>query len=1723
MKNIFKKFSLIALAFMLGLGQSLTCLCKASDNGLRHGRICPPSYPNPAKYILLNSINFTPQVNLFNGEQDLLVEILTKSKVKKIELQFVHDELETAKNSIKFGNNLGNGNNVQLQLASNLSALKSKNPEPLPEKLANRKCRGSIFNPKESFIPEASNRRTAVLEAQQVEDTLAYSASLSFDDAKELGDWRLKLRITDYKGKQFSYTKQELSKLNIAHLLKVVNEEPEADTEEGFSAIDLPEHSETSGDLLEGATELFSNQPGLDTEIIDESLETIVRGYVFDHEHKPLAGVKVTIHKHDEYGYTKTAANGEFNMLVNGGERYTISYKLPGCLVVQRTVDVPLRDIWVTEDICLTSLDTQGTQINLNSSNMQVAESSMSSDEDGDRHAMLMIPPQTHASMTLADGSKQNINTATLRATEYTVGENGPAAMPGTLPATSAYTYALELSLDEAIAAGATNVEFDHALPFYVENFLNFPTGEVVPVGYYNRETSQWVPSENGRIVEILDIVNGKAILDVEGNGTEASQEDLDKHGISNQELLELGSSYQVGQSLWRVPIEHFTPWDCNWPYGPPADALAPPAESPESDDENNPDDPCKETGSIIECESQTLGEEIPITGTNLNLVYKSDRMPGRTTGRTIRIKLADDREIPGSLQGIELTILVAGRKIVKKFPGTRDSDYLFEWDGKDVYGRTLYGSVPVHIDIDYLYNIQYYSSSEEFERSFALPTREPLESPSRVIGQRGSQSIKLSKSYTKRVTNLNVNKKLGLGGWSLSRHHFYNPFNRTLLKGNGEIVSPKNTASVMKLIHNSNYNSSNLDEFIIGEDGKYYVLNRNSGEVWMLNRNGEREEVYGRGSSTDLGIHAKDFSFKDLSGLALADNGDIYVAGHIDSADSAMIWRIDKDTRQVYLYAGSDSEGFDSPDGTLALGATLDSEIFEIRFGRDACLYYSDFNRVRKIDQNGLLQTVAGKKSGGSFDEDIPATEADLYHINSFTFARNGDLYLIDNKRIRKVSQDGLIKTIAGERNTRGDRGDGGPALNALFDFPYNLVMDNNSNLYVDDSSKNHKIRVIDSSGNINKFVGVGGPYPFSSINAERDGKSTLETYITLIHGMYIDKTGALYIVENTSGSRDFIFKVDLPLPGYGDDNIVIPSSNGSEYYVFNKNGRHLFTKDSLTHATIEQFNYDEEGYLNSIQDSFANKTVIEREGKEIRAVVSPYGLRTEVNLDSDGYIASVVNPENETYQITYNAKGLLKTFTNPRGNTSKMKYDFKGRLTEDKDAEGGSWSLSRLFKKRGNFKVTMESAMGKKIVHDIKKNPDGTVDRSVTKSGSNRVNKLKNKRNNSSILTKADGTVIERVNGGDARFGMLAPIASKIVTTLPSGLKNTTETFTSAEFGSRKDISTMQSFSETRDINDRRFRSTYTAATKTLTNISANSRVEKFTYGDKGELILHTKNGYPDTHYSYDEKGKVQTITVGKDDNTRVTEFHYDDNGYLNQLIDAEGNTVDFDRDQIGRVESEQVNQTQAVEYGYDENSNLIGLTPPEKQEHAFDFTKVDLVEAYKPPSAANTGTNEINYEYDLDKKLTKITLADSKEIKYSYDDNEEYLTKIELERGDIELDYYKSGQLKSITAPGSEAINLEYDGFLLTKYDLDGTIDKDINMTYNNNFQLSSRAIEGFDPVVYEYDLDGVLTQVDDLDIRISIFQQDKLLVTICRTTEMKLNIMISLSLSTLKLSS
>ena len=166
-------------------------------------------------------------------------------------------------------------------------------------------------------------------------------------------------------------------------------------------------------------------------------------------------------------------------------------------------------------------------------------------------------------------------------------------------------------------------------------------------------------------------------------------------------ERQQLATLYAVGQTLWRVPIPHFSPpWDLNLAYGPPTPS-GPPGPPPPFPGPNGPG-PCQQPqSSTIECQRQSLGEDLAVAGTPYSLHYESDRQQGREP--QLEIPLTGP-SLLGTVLNVVLQVSVAGRSFVQTFPAQANQTTTFGWDGRDAYGRLLQGGQPIAVQIGNTY-----------------------------------------------------------------------------------------------------------------------------------------------------------------------------------------------------------------------------------------------------------------------------------------------------------------------------------------------------------------------------------------------------------------------------------------------------------------------------------------------------------------------------------------------------------------------------------------------------------------------------------------------------------------------------------------------------------------------------------------------------------------------------------------------------------------------------------------------------------------------------------------------------------------------------------------------------------------------------------------------------------------------------------------------------------
>jgi sugar lactone lactonase YvrE len=263
---------------------------------------------------------------------------------------------------------------------------------------------------------------------------------------------------------------------------------------------------------------------------------------------------------------------------------------------------------------------------------------------------------------------------------------------------------------------------------------------------------------------------------------------------------------------------------------------------------------------------------------------------------------------------------------------------------------------------------------------------------------------------------------------------------------------------------------------------------------------------VAGNGSATyagDGGL-AANASLQFPTGIAFDATGNLYIADY----DNNRIRKVDTNGI-ITTVAGKSTVGY-SGDGGAATNASLYNP-YGVALDAFGNLYNADLgnNRIRRVNTNGIITTVAGKSSSGYSGDGGAATNASLYRPSGVALDAYGNLYIADynNNRIRRVDTSGIITTVAG-KSSSGYSGEGGAATNASLYYPYGVALDAYGNLYIADLD-NNRIRRVDTSGIITTVAGK------SSSGYSGDGGAATNASLYYPYGVALDAYGNLYIAD--------------------------------------------------------------------------------------------------------------------------------------------------------------------------------------------------------------------------------------------------------------------------------------------------------------------------------------------------------------------------------------------------------------------------------------------------------------------------------------------------------------------------------------------------------------------------------------------------------------------------------
>ncbi|MBL8292726.1 MAG: SMP-30/gluconolactonase/LRE family protein [Bryobacterales bacterium] len=291
----------------------------------------------------------------------------------------------------------------------------------------------------------------------------------------------------------------------------------------------------------------------------------------------------------------------------------------------------------------------------------------------------------------------------------------------------------------------------------------------------------------------------------------------------------------------------------------------------------------------------------------------------------------------------------------------------------------------------------------------------------------------------------------------------------------------------------------------------------------------GQRLPFPGQGST------ATDVRFVLPQDVAVDSSGNIYVS---DSYYDRVL-RITP-AGAVSTFAGSET-GFGG-DGGVPSAAQFNG-VFGIAFSPAGELHICDSRngRVRKISRDGnTITTVAGTGSVQANGDGGPATQAALGNPRSIVFDSAGNYYISDtlNHVVRKVDQAGVITTVAGTAGRRGFGGDGAAATSALLQVPAGLAVDAQNNLYIADSLNNRIRRVTTQNGRIETFAGTG-VQGFAGSNSPA---ASAQFYQPL--DLAFNRNGDLFIADRNNGRIRRIRGGTITTVAGGGSNRAVPGS---------------------------------------------------------------------------------------------------------------------------------------------------------------------------------------------------------------------------------------------------------------------------------------------------------------------------------------------------------------------------------------------------------------------------------------------------------------------------------------------------------------------------------------------------------------------------------------------------
>ncbi len=1248
-------------------------------------------------------------------------------------------------------------------------------------------------------------------------------------------------------------------------------------------------------------------------------------GLVKDKYGAPISDVTISVHNQPEYGSVKTNSNGRFIIPVDAGTRKLV-YRKPGYLTLHRE-EASNSNTWTYfNDVIMLEYDAKVTAINLLDTNPQTHTSTVVTDQAGSRSTTLVFSGISSATIKSSDGSVRPLdNNFSVRATEYEL----PQSMPAGLPVESAFTYCSELQIPGV--RDDDTVTFDKPVVMYVDNFLNFNVGEIVPIGYYDRNDGEWKASDNGVVVKLLDsnsdgFVDG---LDIDGDNL---ADDINNNGETFDEVVGI-ENYDVGKTYWRGSFNHFTPWDYNWPYLPPSDAVEPQQSLIETGEDNN-DEECKAVNSYVKPYPQAFHEDIPIVGSGIALHYSSQRTEGYK--HKISLQVSGD-SIPSSLTEMIAKLEIGGKLYERTFSPEANKETEFIWDGTDPSGKRVKGAVRGKVSIGYKYTAEYSSAGRittnqqlsDFQTAWA-------QIGSETTGVIGRDDFIIWKRSVIDVQNSFENQIAD--GWTVSNHHESSRVGK-VFKGDGSVIDGDKASLVLKTgIKTSQYPGDDGDYQKGGSDIDYSISGFSlkdevTGLEWVYSSRFRPNFRYkARAIDYCNGLNR----FLDQEGWRLPTQKEIaYTIDKSGGDHNFPVYRFSG----LNLWHNSTADAGDIHTTICVKGETLDTNYI-------SGLVRNDTDEVVVDGQNGLM-----------WQDDASTASLKLSWSGSIEHCENLEYAGFLNWRLPNINELAYALPNTTFKNQ------------TVLEYP-------NGEYWI-------------------PIVSWRKPYWSSTPNFYDSGRAWAMESASFTH-YYFSKTDQSYVRcvrDNVQSSRspyrfddkrrhkktiDLNTGVTLTTFNYDDQNRLISMTDRFGDTI---------TLDRDTNT----------GKVTSIttQDGYVTNLIVD-DNNDLTQVDYPDGTNYQFIYDAKSLMTDEIDPRGNTFLHVFDADGRVIQTSDPEGgvwdffsnrtSTGSVLYGYA-------TAENNSYQTVRSILENGDLKKVTTEVDGTELTStkqadELKETlqscaVDTVIDNVID-------SKTKEEIPNKITITLPSGlTSITNIiksyaeNGADTTKQTLTITQNGKANTVYSDSKTGVSTITSAEgristLNSDPDTLLLQS-TQTSGLLDTYYE--YDARGR-QTTVTTGDRTTTYTYDDaesKGDITTIVAADGKITAFEYDEMGRVSKVTYPDGHSIQNS---YDDNGNLTTLVVPTPATHNFTHNSIDNVKTETTPLNEVTSYDYDRDRYMTKITLPSGRTINNTYTDSLLTRSITPEG-------NIDYTYECGAKVSLVTEG-SESLSYVYDGN-------------------------------------------------------------------------------------------------------------------------------------